>query len=130
MKAKIYLSPDDVCLSAIFLEDGEVDGTPVENGEQVWLANSSGVPLSEGFEIEVDKHPLGETFSREDVTVEKPPWNCDVPSGFSDVKGEANYWLDAVRDFWAEMDMDTDEIELRWIINWFDKKRGAPKFEG
>lgn len=49
--------------------------------------------------------------------------NWHTPEGFSKVKGEPNYWLDAVRDFWDECDMDTDEMELVWIVNWFDERR-------
>ena len=46
-----------------------------------------------------------------------------TPDGFSDEKVSNNYWLDAVRDFWAECDMDTDSMELAWILNWFDARR-------
>jgi len=43
--------------------------------------------------------------------------------GFSQVKGDPNYWEDAVRDFWVETGLDTDEIELREIVKWFDERR-------
>ena len=51
------------------------------------------------------------------------PRDTKTPDGFSDEKGAPNYWLDAVRDFWADADMDTDTEELRWIVNWFDARR-------
>ena len=38
-------------------------------------------------------------------------------------KGDPDYWLDAVRDFWAETGFDTDSWELRVIVAWFDKRR-------
>lgn len=43
--------------------------------------------------------------------------------GFSNTKGDPNYWLDTVRDFWAETELDTDEIELCIIVKWFDERR-------
>jgi len=46
-----------------------------------------------------------------------------TPNGFSDEKGAPNYWLDAVRDFWTDTDMDTDTEEVRWIVNWFNARR-------
>lgn len=46
-----------------------------------------------------------------------------TPEGFSDEKGDPNYWTDACRDFWNETNMDTDTEELRWIVNWFDNRR-------
>jgi hypothetical protein len=49
--------------------------------------------------------------------------NSDIPVGFSDNKEEPNYFLDVVRDFWNDTGLDTDAIELRWILNWFDEKR-------
>lgn len=51
------------------------------------------------------------------------PIDTKTPDGFSAIKGEPNYWTDAVRDFWAETDLDTDSEELRWIVNWFDTRR-------
>lgn len=57
------------------------------------------------------------------MTQQEFDWNTSTPEGFSSVKGDENYWLLAVKDFWHEMEMDTDEIELRVIINWFDAKR-------
>lgn len=50
-------------------------------------------------------------------------WNVKCPEGFSDEKGTPNYWMDAVRDCWSECDVDTDEVDLRYILNWFDAKR-------
>lgn len=50
-----------------------------------------------------------------------------VPEGFSDEKENDNYWLNAVRDFWAETGLGTDEIELRWILNYFDERRKRTK---
>lgn len=45
------------------------------------------------------------------------------PQGFSEEKGQPLYWLDAVRDFWALTGLDTDETELMWTLNYFDKAR-------
>lgn len=45
------------------------------------------------------------------------------PQGFSEEKGQPLYWLDAVRDFWATTGLDTDETELMWTLNYFDKAR-------
>jgi hypothetical protein len=47
----------------------------------------------------------------------------EVPEGFSDEKGSINYWQQAVNDFWEEKNMDTDEMDIRQIIEWFDKRR-------
>ena len=44
--------------------------------------------------------------------------------GMSDEKGDSDYYLDAIRDFWVEMDLDYDELELVQILEWFDKRRG------
>ncbi len=52
-----------------------------------------------------------------------------TPEGFSEEKGDHNYFLDAIRDFWTECDMDTDTEEIRWIINWFDDRRRKPQEE-
>jgi hypothetical protein len=49
--------------------------------------------------------------------------NTNDPRGFSGEKGAPDYWLDAVREFWAETGLDTDSIELAVIVNWFDQKR-------
>ena len=46
-----------------------------------------------------------------------------VPAGFSSEKGEVNFWLDAVRDFWADTKLDTDCTDLEIILEWFDKRR-------
>jgi len=46
-----------------------------------------------------------------------------TPIGFSEEKAVANDWLDAVREFWLETKLDTDEFEIRAIVNWFDEKR-------
>lgn len=55
-------------------------------------------------------------------------WNVDTPAGFSDVKGEPRYWLDAVRNFWARTGLDTDDIELAVIVNYFQNYlKGRPK---
>ncbi len=59
----------------------------------------------------------------EEETKERAKVKIDRIDGFSEEKGSPTYWLDAVRDFWAEMDMDTDEIELRFIVKWFDERR-------
>ena len=45
------------------------------------------------------------------------------PDGFSDVKGDDNYWLDVVRNFWDDTGHDYDEFELLEIVNWFDEYR-------
>jgi len=52
------------------------------------------------------------------------PWKDlhDI-DGFSQEKGAPDYWTDAVRDFWAETDLDTDSMELRVIVKWFDRRR-------
>ena len=47
-----------------------------------------------------------------------------TPVGLSDKKGDPNYFLDLVRDFWAETELDTDTEEIRWILNYFDERRG------
>jgi hypothetical protein len=49
--------------------------------------------------------------------------------GFSNIKGDDNYWLDAVRDFWAETGLTTDSVELEEIVNWFDMRRVRLKWE-
>lgn len=47
------------------------------------------------------------------------------PNGFSSVQGASDYWLDAVRDFWAETGLDTDDSDVHTIVAWFDKRRAA-----
>ncbi len=47
----------------------------------------------------------------------------NTPKGFTRIKGDANYWLDAVRDFWADTRLDIDAYDLEEIVNWFDKRR-------
>lgn len=49
--------------------------------------------------------------------------------GFSETKGDYNYWEDAVRDYWAYTGNDTDEFELREIIKWFDERRRMPNWD-
>lgn len=43
--------------------------------------------------------------------------------GFSFKKGDANYFPDCVRDFWADTGLSTDISDLETIINWFDGYR-------
>lgn len=50
-----------------------------------------------------------------------------TPNGFTLNKEDDNYWLNAVRDFWAETGLDTDSVELMWIVNWFDKRRNISR---
>ena len=44
-------------------------------------------------------------------------------AGLTGEKGDDDYWLDAVRDFWATTGLDTDSWELRVIVAYFDKRR-------
>lgn len=46
-----------------------------------------------------------------------------TPSGFSDQKEDPNYFLDAIREMWSDLEIDTDTEEVRWILNWFDERR-------
>ncbi len=50
-------------------------------------------------------------------------WDVECPNGFSDTKGNSNYWLDAVRDMWAETQLTIDEMDARIVFNYLDKKR-------
>lgn len=52
-----------------------------------------------------------------------------IPNGFSEIKGEKNYWEDAVRDFWASTGLDTDSVDLAIIVTWFDEFRDYHKVE-
>ena len=54
----------------------------------------------------------------------------ECPQGFSQEKGQSMYWLDAVRDFWSNTGLDTDEMDLRLIVNYFDKIRSDRKTPG
>ena len=45
------------------------------------------------------------------------------PKGFSYTKGDKNYWLDAVRDFWSVTGLDTDCVDLEKIVLFFDEIR-------
>ncbi len=45
--------------------------------------------------------------------------------GFSQTKGDDGYWQSAVNRFWEETGLDTDEIELRQIVKWFDEDRAS-----
>jgi len=47
----------------------------------------------------------------------------DTPERFSDEKGTPDYWQRAVNEFWASTNFDTDEFDLRAIVNWFDDYR-------
>ena len=49
--------------------------------------------------------------------------DAKTPIGFSDDKENPNYWLDVVRDMWAKLGIDVDSEEIRWIVNYVDKKR-------
>lgn len=63
-------------------------------------------------------------FIETDIESENLDPKC--PDGFSENKGDDNYWLDAVREFWSKTGLDYDETELVWIVNWFDSKRNRP----
>lgn len=66
------------------------------------------------------KIPLSQIF---DIHLEFLGTRLETPDGFSDKKGDDNYWLDVVRQFWDSTNFDIDEIHLRAIINWFDDVR-------
>lgn len=56
--------------------------------------------------------------------------NIERVKGFSSKKGDANYFPDCVRDFWADTGLSTDISDLEVIINWFDSRReGADDFD-
>jgi hypothetical protein len=46
-----------------------------------------------------------------------------IPFGFSDKKGDPDYWDEAYKDFWVETGLDTDSTDLAIIVTWFDKRR-------
>ena len=49
--------------------------------------------------------------------------NIERVKGFSSKKGDANYFPDCVRDFWADTGLSTDISDLEVILNWFDSYR-------
>jgi hypothetical protein len=51
--------------------------------------------------------------------------NLSDIDGFSRKKGEPDYWLDAVRDFWTDSELDMDMTVLACIVKWFDERRKA-----
>lgn len=57
--------------------------------------------------------------------------NCrlDCPSGFSDEKDSENYWQSAVDELWGTTNFDTDEMDLRALVNWFDDYRNRLRIE-
>ena len=42
------------------------------------------------------------------------------PKGFTHTKGDRNYFLDSVKDLWAETGISTDSMEMLLTIHWYD----------
>ncbi len=61
--ATLYFDASDVCVAATFHTTGECGGNSVEAGEQVWIAGSHGVSVSEGVGTYVRGWPLGSSRS-------------------------------------------------------------------
>ena len=80
--------------------------------------------------MQMDVAVILRSACKEEEDIERTPEQQKIlvdlsgcPQGFSEEKGQPLYWLDAVRDFWAKTGLDTDETELMWTLNYFDKAR-------